>query len=67
MCTETGENIGVFCVLDDKPREKFGPEERAQLKELTQMTMRELEGRLRQNQGALRDRMQKSVCALIIS
>ncbi|CCA73502.1 hypothetical protein PIIN_07455 [Serendipita indica DSM 11827] len=61
MRTESGENIGVFCVLDNKPREKFGSEERALLKELTRMTMRELEGRLHQKQGALRDKMQQTI------
>ncbi|KAG8799610.1 His Kinase A domain containing protein [Serendipita sp. 399] len=61
MRTEEGENIGVFCVLDDKPRESFGPEDRAQLKELTAMTMRELEGRVQRRQAELRDRMQHAI------
>jgi GAF domain-containing protein len=45
---EDGRNIGVFCVLDNKPREEFSPEDRAQLKELGTMTMRELHGRVKQ-------------------
>ncbi|KAG8756805.1 His Kinase A domain containing protein [Serendipita sp. 396] len=61
MRTEEGENIGVFCVLDDKPRESFGAEDREQLKELTAMTMRELQGRIQQRQAQLRDMMQRTV------
>lgn len=61
MQTEDGQNIGVFCVLDDKPREKFGEEERKQLKELTVMMFRELKVLTNQKQMALQDRLQFSV------
>jgi GAF domain-containing protein len=59
--TETGENVGVFCILDNKPRDEFGEEERKQLKELTDMTYRELQGLVSQKQRQLQDKLQFSV------
>jgi len=59
--TETGENVGVFCILDNKPRAEFGEEERKQLKELTDMTYRELQGLVSQKQRRLQEQLQFSV------
>ncbi|PVF92733.1 hypothetical protein CPB86DRAFT_819388 [Serendipita vermifera] len=58
MRTPEGDNIGIFCVLDDKPRKSFTAEDRAQLKELAAMVMRELQGGVQQRQATLRDQMQ---------
>lgn len=59
--TEDGSNVGVFCVLDNKPRKEFTEDECAQLKELGAMMMRELQGIVKQQETALRDKMQTSI------
>jgi GAF domain-containing protein len=59
--TESGENVGVFCILDNKPRAEFGEEEKKQLKELTDMTYRELQGLASQRQRQLQDKLKSSV------
>jgi hypothetical protein len=53
MRTPEGDNIGIFCVLDNKPRKEFTEEDRAQLKELTAMVMRELQGGVQQVCGSM--------------
>jgi GAF domain-containing protein len=59
--TEEGENIGVFCVLDDKPHTEFTMEERKRLKELTIVMYRELQGLAYQRQRELQNRIQLTV------
>jgi hypothetical protein len=51
MRTPEGDNIGIFCVLDNKPRKEFTEGDRAQLKELAAMVMRELQGGVQQVRG----------------
>jgi GAF domain-containing protein len=61
MRTEEGQNIGVFCVLDDKPHTEFTVEERSRLQELTIMMYRELQGLAHQRQRELQNRIQLTV------
>jgi GAF domain-containing protein len=61
MRTDEGQNIGVFCVLDDKPHTEFTMEERKRLKEFTIMLYRELQGLAHQRQRELQNRIQLTV------
>ncbi|PWN47652.1 hypothetical protein IE53DRAFT_320841 [Violaceomyces palustris] len=59
--TADGQNIGSLCLIDDRPREEFGPRKRHTLKEFARVVMREMELLRDKIQLTLRDRMQKSI------
>ncbi|GAO46510.1 hypothetical protein G7K_0740-t1 [Saitoella complicata NRRL Y-17804] len=56
-----GHALGTFCVIDTKPREKFGKDERAKLQEFARLAMAEIENLYHDNQTAKAESMQRSL------
>lgn len=59
--TSDGYNLGSLCLMDDEPRDDFGPRQRHALREFSRVVMREMELIRDTIHLRARDRMQHSI------